>query len=243
MLFRSFNNLLAGIMIYASDVHGEAKAPRLRKAFDEILKCARSGADLVDHLLQFSRIRQHAVHREVDLDDLIDRLEPLLRRLIGEDIHLILDLDPRGALILADSSRMEQVITNLVTNARDAITHGGTVTIKTQRLSSEQAAELRTGVTVLGDAILVSVLDTGHGMDAETVSRAFDPFFTTKPDGRGTGLGLSSVYGTVRQCGGEVWLDSQPGAGTIVQILLPALRGAPRMAPSGIAAAGIGEAS
>jgi PAS domain S-box-containing protein len=230
-----FNNLLAGIMIYASDADHEAKTPRLRRAFEEILRCARSGADLVDQLLQFSRTRQTAP-REVGLHDLIEGLESLLRRLVGEENRLELDLDPEGTLILADPSRIEQVITNLTTNARDALSSSGTVTIRTRRLSSEQVAELRASGPVRGEAVLLSVHDDGHGMDARTLARAFDPFFTTKPDGRGTGLGLSSVYGTVRQCGGEVWFESQPGAGTSAFVLLPALNPDMRLAPAGTSA-------
>jgi PAS domain S-box-containing protein len=227
-----FNNLLAGIMIYASDVHAEAPTGRLRQAFDEILKCSHSGAELVEHLLAFSR-KQKMVQREFELNDVIMRLAPLLKRLLGERIQLTAELEQREACIVADPAGIEQVITNLITNARDAMPRGGEVTIRTRRLGAEEIREIRPSAHVEGDAILLSVQDTGEGMDEDTRARVFDPFFTTKPDGKGTGLGLSSVYGAVRQSSGEIWLSSALGQGTVVQVLFPAVRTLSRLATAG----------
>jgi PAS domain S-box-containing protein len=216
-----FNNLLAGIMIYASDARAHAPTPQLQQAFDEILKCSNSGAELVEHLLAFSRKRQIAPH-EFELNPVIEHLVPLFQRLLGERIWLTTDLASDPASIRADPSGIEQAITNLITNARDATPDGGNVRITTRRLTSAQVRELRPTAEVAADGVLLTVEDSGEGMDENTLARVFDPFFTTKPDRKGNGLGLSSVYGTVRQSSGEIWLNSTPGQGTVVQVLFPA---------------------
>lgn len=215
-----FNNLLAGIMIYASDAHAEAPSGALREAFDEILKCSHSGAELVEHLLAFSR-KQKLVQREFNLNDVVQGLIPLLQRLLGERIRLVTDLEPAPIHILADSAGVEQVITNLITNARDATPQGGIVIIRTRLVTPEQVQQMRPAALPDSDGVLLTIQDSGEGMDENTLARVFDPFFTTKPDGKGTGLGLSSVYGTVRQSAGDIWLTSKLQQGTTANILFP----------------------
>jgi len=148
-------------------------------------------------------------------------VQGLLRRLIGEDIELVSVHAPSLGPVRADPVQMEQVLMNLAINARDAMAHGGRLTIETADVELEQPA-LRQGVAVAaGRYVRITVRDTGHGMDAESRARAFEPFFTTKEVGKGTGLGLATVYGIVKQSGGYVWVDSEPGRGTTFEICLP----------------------
>src|SRR5439155_11221035 len=172
---------------------------------EAIRDSAVRAADLTRQLLAFGR-RQMLQANDVDLRDVVDRMDSLLRRLIGEHIRLEADLAAEPIIVRADPTQLEQVVMNLVVNARDAMPDGGTVTIAAGREN--------------GHAIL-SVADTGDGMDEETVARAFEPFFTTKPLGAGTGLGLSTVHGIVGQTGGTIDVRSAPGRGTTITIRLP----------------------
>jgi len=150
------------------------------------------------------------------LNDLVKNLGRMLRRLIGEDLALLTELGPDLGAVRVDPGQVEQVLVNLAVNARDAMPDGGRLTIRTANVDVSEAAELP-----IGRYVLIEVADTGTGMDAATMARAFEPFFTTKERGKGTGLGLASVYGIVRQSGGHIGLTSAPGAGTTFRIHLP----------------------
>src|SRR5262249_16279311 len=153
------------------------------------------------------------------LNALVTDLEKMLSRLIGEDVLLVTDLDPQLGPIKADPGQIEQVIMNLVVNARDAMPHGGQLTIATRNVNLD-AVYAQTHLDVSsGPYIRLAVSDTGHGMDERIKAHIFEPFFTTKQPGKGTGLGLATVYGIVRQSGGAVYVDSEPGHGATFQIL------------------------
>jgi two-component system, cell cycle sensor histidine kinase and response regulator CckA len=216
-----FNNLLTVISGY-SDLALELTGPAdpVRGALGEIAAAARRAASLTSQLLAFSR-RQILQPRLTDLDELVSRMADMLQRLLGEDIEL---RTMRGAglwPVRADPGKLEQVVMNLAVNARDAMPGGGTLTLETSnvRLDEEYA---RTHVEVAsGEYMLLTVSDTGQGMDEATLGRIFEPFFTTKEKGKGTGLGLATVYGIVRQSGGHISCRSRRGEGTTFRIYLP----------------------
>lgn len=217
-----FNNLLTAINGYAELGLRRMNDPdRLHRDLTQILKAGESGASLVHQLLAFSR-KQVLQPKVLDVNKLIAGMEGMLQRLIGEDINLITDLGPDVANLKADPGQIEQVMMNLVINARDAMPHGGRLTI-TSKNAGEVTLPNREGdgeATVA--AVNLAVADTGYGMEKGTVDRIFEPFFTTKETGKGTGLGLSTVYGIVNQSGGEIAVHSSPGEGTTFDILLPA---------------------
>jgi two-component system cell cycle sensor histidine kinase/response regulator CckA len=217
-----FNNLLTVIQGNLQLVLPEVPADSLiREDLDEIGRAAGRAAELTRHLLTFSR-KQVLKPRLLDLNASITGTERMLRRLIGEDIHVQTALQPDLPLVLADPGQVEQVLVNLVLNARDAMPQGGELTLETRLAAmGSRAAALYPHSAPTDPAVLLCVSDTGHGMDADTRSRAFEPFFTTKPQGRGTGLGLATVYGIVKQSDGYVWISSEPGKGTRVEIYLP----------------------
>ena len=223
-----FNNLLTVILGYSENLLNTELGEKSRIAAREIRQAADRAAEMTRRLLSFSR--HQARHAEVlDLNKLISGLQPLLRRLIGEDFVLTTILDSSLALVEVDRGQMEQVLINLAANARDAMPMGGPIEIRTANIdvdvadrSSHRAEQLHRGPHVG-----LSVIDTGCGMDADTMARAFEPFFTSKESGKGTGLGLAIVYGIIAQSGGEIFLTSEVGKGTRVEILLPAVDKAP----------------
>ncbi|MGE3705205.1 MAG: response regulator [Vicinamibacterales bacterium] len=216
-----FNNLLTVIVGFselALDRLGadHALAPDIR----EIRQAGRSAESLTRQLLAFSR-RQVLQARVLDLNDLLRRVQKMLRRLIGEDIALHLDPAEHLAHIKADPGQIEQVIMNLAVNARDAMASGGQLTIQTRNVTIDQSYVGRHASAMPGEYVMVTVADTGTGMDTETQRRLFEPFFTTKEPGRGTGLGLATVYGIVMQSGGFIVVYSEPGLGTTFKLHFP----------------------
>ncbi len=217
-----FNNLLGVILGYAEFLQ-ERLQPEdpLRASADEILKAGERAASLTRQLLAFSR-QQVLDPKVIDLNGAVADAEKLLRRLIGEDVELRTSLARDLGRVKADLGQFEQVIMNLAVNARDAMPQGGKLTISTENFVMDQMFVRRYPYPVQpGPYILLTVADTGVGMDSETKARAFEPFFTTKEKGKGTGLGLSTVYGVVKQSGGYIDIESAPGAGTAFKIYLP----------------------
>jgi CheY-like chemotaxis protein len=157
----------------------------------------------------------------LDLNDVVQDMEKMLTRLIGEDIKLATRLEPELGSVKADPCQVEQIIVNLVLNARDAMPRGGRVTIETANVTLDDETVLKNTSAAAGEYVMLAVGDTGSGMDQETQRRIFEPFFTTKDVGKGTGLGLSTVYGIVKQSGGYIWVYSEPGLGTMFKIYLP----------------------
>lgn len=216
-----FNNLLSIIMGYAELVLEELQdghphhAP-LREIFDAAIRAR----DVTRQLLAFSRKQLLEVKR-LDVNAAVAELERLLQRLLGEDIELQLRLSDEPLAVAADSAQLTQVLMNLAVNARDAMSDGGTLTIATGRVVLDEAyADLKSGVTP-GDYAMIRISDTGCGMDKRTLSRIFEPFFTTKGKEKGTGLGLATSYGIVKQHGGNIWAYSEPGQGATFKIYLP----------------------
>jgi signal transduction histidine kinase len=210
----------------AADREGTPVLEGVRGDLDEIVKAGRRAARITEQLLAFSR-RQPQRAVLLHLPQVVTELEKLLRRLAGAaveiDVRIPDDLPP----VRADRTQLEQVLINLVINARDAISDPGTITIAMETVELGDEFARRHGVTLTRRCrwIELTVTDTGSGMEDHTRSRAFEPFFTTKPTGQGTGLGLSTVYGIVKQSGGYVWLESEPGRGTTVRIQLPEAEG------------------
>jgi PAS domain S-box-containing protein len=222
-----FNNMLVTINGYSDlGLQMTADNPVLREFFQEILRSGQRAAALTQQLLAYGR-KQMMQPRRINLNAVVGEMQKLLERLIGEEIRLRTTLAPDLPGIQADPSQIEQVIMNLVVNARDAMPHGGTVSLETGTIElGEGRGEARPGPYVT-----LTVSDTGIGMEDAVMAKAFEPFFTTKevgagPSGRtGTGLGLSSVYGTVKQCGGHIEVESAVGRGSTFRIFLPVAEG------------------
>lgn len=214
-----FNNMLAVIIGFAKLLLRDlaAEDPRREKA-EQIARAGERAAALTQQLLAFSR-RQLLTPQTLNLNEVIADVRRLLDRLIGEDIRLEVVLDPALGNVTADAGQLEQVIVNLVVNARDAMPTGGRLTIKTTNLDADESDPAGDGTHRSGVMLVIS--DTGPGMDDSTRAQAFDPFFTTKETGKGTGLGLATVYGIVTQSGGSIRIDSTPGHGTTFTIQLP----------------------
>jgi signal transduction histidine kinase/ActR/RegA family two-component response regulator len=222
-----FNNIVQAIGGYSELLQESLGAddPR-RHTVDEILRAGDRAAALTRQLLAFSR-QQVMQPRVLDLNDVVGTVESLLRRLIGEDVTLVATLSPELWAVRADPTQLEQVLMNLVVNARDAMPAGGTITIETDNATLDPSAGSDAFSVTRGPYVRLSVTDTGHGMPPDVRARAFEPFFTTKELSRGTGLGLSTVYGIVKQTGGYIWVDSEQGQGTSVRIYLPRDMAAP----------------
>jgi PAS domain S-box-containing protein len=221
-----FNNLLTAILGYSQILLGElAREAPMRAELEQIFDAGRRAAALTKQLLAFSR-KQVLEPRVLDLNALVRDMDSMLRRLIGEDVELVIDLAPALAAVRADPGQTEQVVMNLAVNARDAMPRGGRLTIATANAALDEARAAELGARP-GAWVTLAVLDTGSGMDAETRRHLFEPFFTTKAPGKGTGLGLSTVYGIVEQSGGRIAVESEPGRGSAFTIFLPAAEGAP----------------
>ncbi|HMK61016.1 MAG TPA: ATP-binding protein [Dissulfurispiraceae bacterium] len=216
-----FNNIMSVILGFTELLHMMlASDDRVKSYLGQIMKAVERASRLTHSLLAFSR-KQVMTISEIDINDLIARLSNLLVRVIGEDIELRTVLQHQSAKIMADSGQIEQIIMNLATNARDAMPNGGTLTIVTRTEDIGPAFCATHDCDKPGRYAVISVSDTGVGMDEETRKRIFDPFFTTKEPGRGTGLGLAMVYGIVRQHNGMIDVTSTLGKGTVFHIYLP----------------------
>jgi nitrogen-specific signal transduction histidine kinase/CheY-like chemotaxis protein len=213
-----FNNLLTVITGYSDLVLGSRQLPAsLRDDLEQVRTAGERAAALTGQLLAFSR-RQVMQLQPVDLNEVVRGMQGMLRRLIGEDLQLVVSLDSDLDSIVADPGQVEQVILNLAANARDAMPSGGVLTLETSKVDAVEDGPAGAGSGAYGR---LSMTDTGSGMDAETRSRIFEPFFTTKNLGRGTGLGLATVYGIVMQSGGFLTVDSAPGSGSRFEVHFP----------------------
>jgi two-component system, cell cycle sensor histidine kinase and response regulator CckA len=215
-----FNNLALVISGHAELLLDELDGERPRESVHEIRRAADQARELTHQLLAFSR-RQVLHPAEIDVNQVVGELVPMLRRLIGDDVDLSTQLGSGLGTVRADPAQLRQVVMNLALNARDAMPIGGRLSIETTgRRLDEQLTEARLEL-VPGDYVVLAVSDTGLGMDDATQERIFEPFFTTKQPGEGTGLGLSTVYGIVKQSGGSIWVYSEPGRGTTFKVYLP----------------------
>jgi two-component system, cell cycle sensor histidine kinase and response regulator CckA len=220
-----FNNLLGVITGYAELAQRTLETGhRAHSRLDEILRAAESAASLTRQLLAFSR-RQVVQPKLLDLKDVVQGLEPMLKRILGEDVRLVIRFEPDPVIVNADPGQLEQVVMNLAVNARDAMPQGGSLTVRTARARLDDSFVHSHPGARAGAYVLLEVSDEGSGMDPATVARIFEPFFTTKELGRGTGLGLSTVYGIVKQNDGYVAVESAPGAGSTFQVYLPEAKG------------------
>jgi hypothetical protein len=216
-----FNNLLTAIngyselLLSSNNLHDG-----LRRELEEIRKAGDRAAQLTQQLLAFSR-KQILQPQLLDLNAVVGNVDRLLRRLIGEDVELITVLSPDLGRIKADPGQVEQVIMNLAVNARDAMPKGGRLTIETANVELDEDYVSRHVTVVPGRYVLLAMSDTGVGMEAPVLRRIFEPFFTTKELGKGTGMGLSTVYGIVKQSGGYIWVYSEPGQGTSFKVYFP----------------------
>jgi hypothetical protein len=221
-----FNNLVAAIA-----GHGDLMLRRLgpqdplRPNLEQIRAAADRAATLTKQLLAFGR-KQVLQPRVVDLGEVVEQSASLLRRLIGEDVELTIH-KKTAARVRADPVQVEQVVMNLAVNARDAMPRGGRLTIELDEVRLDQSYALNHVPLMPGPYVMLAVSDTGHGMDAETKQHIFEPFFTTKEVGKGTGLGLATVYGIVKQSGGYVWVYSEPGQGSTFKVYLPRVEETP----------------
>jgi signal transduction histidine kinase len=215
-----FNNLLAVILGNAQILESTAVDGKMRHGLEQIREAAGNAATLTRQLLAYSR-QQVLEPQVIDLNAVVRKIEPLVRRLIGEDIDFKTVLDPKLGKVKADPGQIEQVIMNLTINARDAMPAGGKLIVETANVEADQDYVSQHTAVPAGQYATIAVSDTGIGFDQATQDRIFEPFFTTKPKGKGTGLGLATVYGIVKQSGGHIWVYSEPGLGTIFKVYLP----------------------
>jgi PAS domain S-box-containing protein len=217
-----FNNLLTAILGYSDLILERVRGNALlTDDVEEIKKAGESASRLTRQLLAFSR-QQILQPQVIDVNAVIGGVQRILDRVIGEDVRLVVDMDPRLALVTADPGQIEQLVLNLAVNARDAMPQGGRLSITTANATVDAAMARRYDGARASSYVALTVADTGCGMSADTLAHAFEPFFTTKPPGKGTGLGLATVFGVVRQSGGFVTVDSAPGVGTSVTAYVPA---------------------
>jgi two-component system, cell cycle sensor histidine kinase and response regulator CckA len=220
------NNMMTGVIGFSEFLlRSLDPADPRRSDVEEVIRAGTRAADVTRQLLAFTR-QQFLRPQVVEINTVVSEMEKMLRRSVGEDKQLELRLSPGAGQVRADRGQLEQVLINLVLNARDAVTGHGRVTIETAGTVWDSAYALRhEGVEIpLGRYVMLAVSDTGCGMDAEVQARIFEPFFTTKPVGQGTGLGLSTVYGIVKQSGGFVWVYSEPEQGSVFKVYLPEAR-------------------
>jgi signal transduction histidine kinase/CheY-like chemotaxis protein len=216
-----FNNLLTVIQGYSELMLNDLRPSHpMHDEVLEIKKAADRAASLTSQLLTFSR-QQVLAPKVFELNGVVGNMDNLLRRLLGEDVEFVTKLTPGLGRMKADVGQIEQVIMNLAVNARDAMPRGGRLVIETSNAALDSTFSREHHGVVPGEYIMLSVSDTGSGMDSETQSRIFEPFFTTKEQGKGTGLGLATVYGIVKQAGGYVWVYSESGKGTTFKVYFP----------------------
>ncbi|RNC68635.1 MAG: hybrid sensor histidine kinase/response regulator [Desulfuromonadales bacterium] len=221
-----FNNLLTIINGYSSLIlHEMPKEDPFRFEIERILHAGERAADLTHQLLAFSR-RQILEPKEIHINQLVKNVEKMLKRLIRENVVLQTRLADRPGMVKADPGQVEQIIMNLVVNARDALENGGVVTIETANAILDEVFTRENPGAVAGSYVMLAVHDNGIGMSQEVKRKIFEPFFTTKEQGRGTGLGLATVYGIVKQSGGYIRVDSEPGNGSSFFIYLPRIESA-----------------
>jgi two-component system cell cycle sensor histidine kinase/response regulator CckA len=231
-----FNNLLTAISGYATIALGRLRRDEpAHNDIQEVLIAAERAANLSRQLLAFSR-KEAVQARSLNLDQLVANLERMLRRLLGEDLEVAVNTSG-GGWVKADPGHLEQVIVNLALNARDAMPRGGRITIATACVQLDEARRGRYGTVLPGRWVKLSVTDTGHGMGEEILAHLFEPFFTTKEPGKGTGLGLATVYGIVQRSGGAMAVESRPGQGSMFELWLPRIEAEPAAAASIPAAA------
>jgi PAS domain S-box-containing protein len=216
-----FNNVLTAILGYTGLLlDGLPTLSPLRPDLEEIRKAAERAAGLTRQLLAFSR-KQVLETRVLDLNELVADMDRLLRRLLGEDMDVVTNLDRTLGAVRADPAQLEQVVVNLAVNARDAMPQGGRLLIETRNAELDDSYAREHAPVRPGRYVMLALSDAGTGMTPETMAHVFEPFFTTKEAGRGTGLGLSTVYGIVKQSGGYVWCYSEPEQGTTFKVYLP----------------------
>ena len=222
-----FNNMLSGILGFAGIVASELRSgDPLAADVAEIITAAERASSLTRQLLAFSR-KQILTPRLLDLGVQLQTLEKMLRRLIGEDIEMEIAVTPKLGLVKVDPAQIEQIVLNLVINARDAVASGGKITLETANVELDAEYARQHIDVVAGAFIMLAVTDNGAGMERHVRERVFEPFFTTKGVGQGTGLGLATVFGIVKQSGGHIWLYSEPGRGTTFKIYFPRCFDAP----------------
>jgi PAS domain S-box-containing protein len=221
-----FNNLLTAISGYGQILQDSVPADDelSQESIEQVLKAAERAAELTRSLLAFSR-KQVINPKPVLIGTIISNTSKLIQRIIGEDIEFSVTFSDKKLLVMADAGQIEQVLMNLATNARDAMPHGGCLSISTEQVVVKDGTEALYDLVVPGKYALISVADTGAGIDKKSIKRLFEPFYTTKEVGKGTGLGLSIVYGIIKQHDGSVLVSSEPGQGTTFNIYLPLVEG------------------
>jgi hypothetical protein len=218
-----FNNLLTIILGYAELLQVRQDVPQqVLLDANEIVKAAASAATLTRQLLAFSR-KSMLEPKMIDLNEVVEHVRSLIQRLVGPAIEVEVRLAADVRRVRADPAHLQQVIMNLAANARDAMPDGGRLTIETGNVTLDERYVAEHPGAALGDQVMIAIADTGIGMDDEVKLRLFEPFFTTKELGKGTGLGLASVYGAVKQSGGSIWVVSEPGRGSTLTIFLPVI--------------------
>jgi two-component system cell cycle sensor histidine kinase/response regulator CckA len=227
-----FNNMLMVIRGYAEIVMQHAAAvPGVQQSAETIVRTTESAASLTRQLLSFAR--KHVFTPQViDLNSLVGEMSKMLRGLLGEEMELVVKLDPWLGSISADPGQIEQVIMNLVVNARDAMPQGGKLGLETANMNVQDGSARHHAVVPAGKYVRLTVSDTGVGMDPETQSHIFEPFFTTKSKEEGTGLGLAVVYNIVRDSSAHLWVNSEPGSGSEFHVYFPRLDAAPEGRPA-----------